>query len=173
MRQPANAKRIRPNRPEYGIFPHQTAGMLTWDWASRQMETARNYWLCTSRPNGHPHAAPVWGLWLDGAWLFGTDRDSVKARNIEHSPHAVVHLESGDETVIFEGILVEVRESAELKAKIDRAYAQKYPPYDPAAETDTDRAIRYRLVPHKVMAWLESDYPRTVTCWLFDVRGLN
>ena len=53
------------------------------------------------------------------------------------------------------------------------ANAQTDPPYDPAAETDSDRAIRYRLVPHKVMAWLESDYPRTVTYWLFDVRGLN
>ena len=169
MRQPENARRIRPNMPQYGIFAEQTAGMLTWAWVSRQMETSRNYWICTSRPDGNPHAAPVWGVWLDGAFYFGTDRRSVKARNIRSSSQAVVHLESGDETLIFEGVLIESVESAELKAQIDRAYAQKYPPYDPANEEDSGAGMRYRLLPRKVMAWLESDYPNTVTYWLFDV----
>lgn len=173
MRQPANARRIRPNMREYGIFPHQTEGMLTWDWASRAMEAARNYWVCTTRPNGNPHAAPVWGVWLDEVLFFGTDRRSVKARNIQHSNHVVVHLESGDETLIFEGILVELGESDALKAKVNRAYVQKYPSFDAAAGAEGGAAVWYRLIPRKAMAWIESDYPQTVTHWIFDVEGLN
>ena len=173
MRQPPNAKRIRPNMPEYGISRQQTEGMLTWDWVQREMEKSRNYWICTTRPNGNPHAAPVWGVWLDNILFFGTDQRSVKARNIKHNSHAVVHLESGDETLIFEGRLVESRESDELKANIHRAYAKKYPSFDPAADADGGAAVWYQLIPHKVMAWLESDYPRTAAYWIFDAEGLN
>lgn len=167
MSQPTKARRIRPNMPAYGILPEQTEGMLTWDWVSREMETARNYWICTTRPNGSPHAAPVWGVWLDNTFFFGTGEHSVKAHNIKNNSRAVVHLESGDETLIFEGILVESKESDALKARINRAYAQKYPPFDPEAQGD-DAGIRYQLIPHKVMAWLERDYPKTATYWVFD-----
>lgn len=171
MRPPTHAKRIRPNRPEYGIFSEETAGLLTWHWVSSKMEKSRNYWICTTRPNGRPHAAPVWGVWLDSTLFFGTDRRSVKASNIKNNSHAVVHLESGDETLIFEGQLVESRASDEHKAKIARAYAQKYPSFDSAANGGA--AVWYQLIPHKVMAWLERDYPHTVTHWVFDVGGLN
>lgn len=42
MRQPANAKRIRPNRPEYGIFPHQTSGMA---WLESDYPRTVTCWL--------------------------------------------------------------------------------------------------------------------------------
>ncbi len=63
----------------------------------------RNYWVCTTRADGRPHAMPVWGLWLDDAVLFSTDPESVKARNLAARPDVVVHLESGDDVVVVDG----------------------------------------------------------------------
>ena len=168
MPQPPNAKRIRPNMPSYGIMPDVTDGMLSWGWVDERMEKSPNYWIATTRPDGRPHVVPVWGVWLENTLYFGSGRNSVKARNIANNHHTVVHLESGDETVIIEGILVESIESQDLKYTIDKAYAKKYPPFDPSEEEDTGDSIRYRLIPHKVMAWLEKDYPNTATYWVFD-----
>jgi general stress protein 26 len=169
MPQPTNAKRFRPNMPDYGITPEETDGMLTWEWIDTQMEKSRNYWVCTTRPDGRPHAVPVWGIWLENTLYFGSAKNSVKSRNIAHDNHVVVHLESGDDTLIIEGVLVESIESVDLKMTIDKAYAKKYPPYDPTQEEDTDTAIRYRLVPHKIMTWIENDFLNTVAYWVFDV----
>lgn len=169
MAQPVNAKHYRPNMPDYGITSDVTEGMLTWEWVDEQMEKSRNYWICTTRPNGNPHAAPVWGIWLDNTLYFGTGKTSVKVKNINHNNHVVVHLESGDDTLIIEGILVDSEESPELKHTIDKAYAKKYPPYDPTQEDgDTDDAIRYRLIPHKIMAWLEHDFVKSAAYWKFE-----
>jgi len=165
MPLPANTKRVRPNMPDYGITSEETDGMLTWEWVDTQMEKSRNYWVCTTRPDGRPHAAPVWGVWLDNNLYFGSGKSAVKSRNIAHNNHTVVHLESGDDTLIIEGVLVGSVDSTTLKQVI-KAYVKKYPPYE-HNEEDTS-AIWYRLDPHKIMTWLESDFLNTVTYWLFD-----
>ena len=164
--QPKYAMRVRPNMPDYGVMPDQTDGMLTWDWVDRQMRQARNYWLCTTCPNGRPHAVPVWAAWVEGYLYFGTDRSSVKARNIQNDNRVVIHLESGDETLIVEGTLSMSNESEDLQSAIGRVYLDKYG-LDPALDEEDVR--QYRLQPHKIMAWLESDFPSTATYWLFDV----
>ncbi len=166
MIQPKNARRIRPDMPHYGVMPDQKDGMLTWDWVDRQMTQSRNYWIATTQPDGRPHVVPIWGAWVEGSFYFGTDKLSVKARNIRRDNRVVIHLESGDDTVILEGRLVKAQVSAELQKQIDDAFVQKYE-LDP--ELDEDGALVYCLLPRKVMAWLESDYPATVTYWLFDV----
>jgi len=165
MIQPTNARRVRPNMPHYGVKVEETGSMLAWDWVESQMASARNYWLCTTCPDGKPHAAPVWGAWVAGQLFTATDRNSVKARNISRDSRAVAHLESGDETVIFEGALIETSPCEALQAKISQVYVDKYE-LDPSL--DEEDAVQYRLKPHKVMAWLERDFPLTATCWLFD-----
>ena len=166
MIQPKNARRIRPNMPHYGVNAEEIGSMLTWDWVEGQMTSARNYWLCTTCPDGKPHAVPVWGAWAEGQLYTATDRNSVKARNISHNNRAVMHLESGDVTVIFEGMLSETVPRAALQAAITQVYVDKYD-LDPSL--DEEAAVQYRLEPRKVMAWLESDFPGTATYWLFDV----
>jgi len=151
--------------PHYGVKVEETGAMLTWDWVESQMASARNYWLCSTCPDGKPHAAPVWGAWVAGQLFTATDRNSVKARNISRDSRAVAHLESGDETVIFEGALIETSPCEALQAKISQVYVDKYE-LDPSL--DEEDAVQYRLKPHKVMAWLERDFPLTATCWLFD-----
>lgn len=163
--QPTNARRVRPNMPHYGVNVEDPGSMLTWDWVECQMASARNYWLCSTCPDGKPHAAPVWGAWVEGQLFTATDRNSVKARNISQDSRVVVHLESGDETVIFEGALSDTVPCESLQARINQVYIDKYD-LDPSL--DEEDAVLYRLKPHKVMAWLERDFPLTATYWLFD-----
>ncbi len=74
-----------------------------WDRITEALTGARNYWVCTARPDGRPHAMPVWGLWLGEVFYFVTDRESRKGRNLRVNSWTNVHLESGDDVVILEG----------------------------------------------------------------------
>lgn len=160
---PPGAARKRPSTPYYGIET-QEDGMLAWDWVVEQMTTSRNYWVCTTRPDGRPHASPVWGVWIEGVLYFSMHRKSVKARNMTTNADALVHLESGDDTVIFEGELVEIPVTA-VPGFAD-VYEAKYD-FRPELEEDPD-SICVKLVPSVVLAWLEANYPKSATRWEFD-----
>ena len=77
-------------------------GTMKWADVCKQLEKSKNYWVCTTRADGRPHAMPVWGFFLDGNLYFGTGRTTVKARNIARNTNIVIHLESGDDAVIIE-----------------------------------------------------------------------
>lgn len=155
-------KRTRLGMKDYGVATGE-AGMLEWAWVSERMAKARNYWVSSTRSNGKPHAAPVWGVWLDEKLYFGTGKNSVKGRNISSNPSVVVHTESGDEVVIFEGVLEPVEDVAVLR-KMAAVYGAKYP-HTPDPENEPDSAY-YVLRPQVVMAWLENDFPNTATKWI-------
>jgi PPOX class probable F420-dependent enzyme len=163
MREP------RPSAPRipasYGV-PRDGSGSerLPWSWAVERLAAARNYWICTTRPDGRPHAVPVWGLWLEDAVWFSTARDSQKGRNLARNPALTIHLESGDETVILEGDAEEVRDRESLERFAD-AYDAKYD-YRPDASGDGSPV--YLLRPRAALTWLERDYPRTATRWVFE-----
>ncbi len=153
----------RPSMKNYGIASDND-GLMEWSWVDDQMTRARNYWIATVRPDGKPHVAPVWGVWLEGALYFGSDRGSRKVRNIAHQPAVSVHLESGDETVILEGVVDEVSDHAIL-TRIASLYGKKYPPHTP--DPDTDFTFCFRFTPQMGLSWLEQDFPRTATRWTF------
>jgi Pyridoxamine 5'-phosphate oxidase len=89
--------------PLYGMkSPHK---FLPFTHAEDRLTKSRNYWICTTRPDGRPHSIPVWGFWFEGALYFGTARSTRKSRNLAHNPAISVHLESGDDVVILEGML--------------------------------------------------------------------
>ena len=151
--------------PHYGVAADATAGMLGWDWVETQMQAARNYWVCSVRADGRPHAAPVWGAWYAQALYFGTDANSVKAANIARDPRVVIHLDSGDDVVMFEGELTPANLTADSAAALDALYTQKY---GLSPELETSESLVFQLQPRKVFAWQEKDFPSTATCWLFD-----
>ena len=163
---PAPAPRAeRPLIPAgYGVPADGSGGeLLPWSWAEERLVAARNYWICTTRPDGRPHAMPVWGVWLEGRLWFSTGPTTQKARNLAASPAVVVHLESGDETVIVEGEGRRERDPAALEAFV-RAYAEKYDhSVDPADEDTPVFVVRPRFA----YTWTERDFPRTATRWLF------
>jgi len=139
------------------------AERLPWSWAVERLAAARNYWVCTTRADGRPHAAPVWGLWLDDALWFSTARASQKGRNLAREPSLVAHLESGDETVILAGEAEDVRDPAALGRFAD-AYAEKY---DFRPDPTAPASAVYRLRPRVAQTWRERDYPQTATRWVF------
>lgn len=157
-------KRMRPYMQDYGIAEGKQ-GLMSWDWVREQMANSRNYWICSTRLDGRPHAAPVWGIWLDDTLYFSTGRTSLKGRNLAANPAVVVHLESGDNAVILEGVVEEVTDTA-LYPRIAETYAAKYPPFRPDPASDSG-AIWYALRPSVAFGWLEPDFPNTATRWEF------
>ncbi len=153
----------RPSIPAgYGIH-RDSDGLIPWSAAVERLTSARNYWVATTRPDGRPHAVPVWGLWLDGAIYFGTDPASRKGRNLAANPEVVIHLESGDEVVILEGAAEQVRDPALLQRFVD-AYDAKY---HVRPDVSAGGPGIYRLRPRTAYAWLERDFPQTATRWSF------
>ena len=74
MGRKADPKASRPVMPKgYGIRKGNT-GLFAWSHVEGRMSAARNYWVCTTTPDGRPHAMPVWGVWIERTLCFGTDR---------------------------------------------------------------------------------------------------
>lgn len=156
LSQPA---RSRPGFSEaYGIAESEE-GMLPWSWADERLATARNYWIVTSSEDGAPNAAPVWGIWADGAVHFSTSPRSRKGRNLARDPRVLIHLDSGDEVVILAGEVAPVA----LDERVADAYEAKY---DWRPE---DGEGWFRLQPRRALAWLERDYVKSAT--RFDFGG--
>jgi hypothetical protein len=92
-------------------------------------------------------------------FFFGSGRDSAKARNLTTNPAIVVHLESGDETVILEGIAEPVLDDA-LERRVDEVYGPKYD-FTPDSSGETDPWFVVR--PKRAYAWVEREYPGSAT----------
>ena len=155
-----HADRDRPKMPQgYGVGdPQYGFEPIEWSWVVDQMTAARNYWVATSRVGGPPHVVPVWGVWLNDSFHFFTDPDSLKGRNIQRDPSAVVHLESGDHVVILEGELVSHPAAAEIVSAYEAKYDMSLGGYPGNV---------YTLNASKVLAWTETDFPKTATRWQF------
>ncbi|MFN0119386.1 MAG: pyridoxamine 5'-phosphate oxidase family protein [Blastocatellia bacterium] len=122
----SDPKTTRPHMPGYGLPDAQTTdGLFSWTWARERLTSARTYWLATMRPDARPHAMPVWGIWHDNHFYFSTGRQSRKARNLAANPHCVVTMESGEETVIVEGIVTEITDTT-LRQRFCELYGPKY-----------------------------------------------
>jgi Pyridoxamine 5'-phosphate oxidase len=117
-------KASRPHMPGYGL-PGGTKGLLPWSWARQRLEKSHNYWITTAKPGGAPHTMVVWGLWLDGRFLFSTGRQSRKARNLAKNRHCIVCTEHADQAVIVEGIAENTTDVA-LRRKFLKRYEHKY-----------------------------------------------
>src|SRR5262249_47542848 len=125
------------------------------------------FWLSTTRPGGRPHAVPLWGVWLDGAFYFDGSPETRKNRNLAQNPAIVVHLESGSEVVILEGTAAAApRPDRAFAERLAAAYATKYAErgYRPSPD-QWDNGGLYVVRPQKAFAW--SEFPTTVTRWRF------
>jgi hypothetical protein len=151
--------------PDYGVkSAEEGAGLFDWQWVSKRMEQSRNYWVSTTRADGRPHATPVWGVWLEDVFYFGIGPNSVKGRNLAANPNIVVHLESGDEVVILEGVVHKESDRgmlSRLAVRYNSKYKQDILPEDGSGDP------LYALRPATAMAWLETDFPGTATRWRF------
>jgi hypothetical protein len=138
----------------------------TLDWApvERRLVAASNYWLATTRPDGAPHVTPVWGVWVADALYFDGIPTALWARNTARNPAACVHLESGDEVVILDGVVEDVSaiEDAVLARAIVAQWSEKYGRLVPDPVNDGMFCLRVS----RARAWTE--FPADATAWTFE-----
>jgi PPOX class probable F420-dependent enzyme len=150
----------------YGVLDADDGeGLLPWDWAVERLSVSHNYWLATTRPDGRPHAMPVWGVWIEGALYFSAGRQSRKARNLKANPHCVVTTENSAEAVIVEGKAEEIVDRAALKPFYE-AYNAKY-----GWDMEQDEYVKepvYAVRPRVVFGIRERDFTASATRWIFD-----
>lgn len=130
-------------------------GVIPWRTVELTLLVTRSAWLSTTRPDGRPHAAPIWFLWEDGVVWFATDPASQKGRNLAHQPGAVLQVGDGDDVVIVEGEVRLVSDDGE-RQRVDVAYGSKYvePVTGEHATVGFVGAGLYRLDVDRVMAWI-------------------
>ena len=131
------------------------SGRLTWLWATERLTRARNYWIATTRPDGRPHSRPVWGVWLDGVFYFSTG--SLAAQNLTANHGISVHLESGSEVVIIEGLAETVSDVALVELVVNQ-YNEKY---------------HWNVDPNNLPGPFYAVRPQTAFGWHFEESDIN
>jgi general stress protein 26 len=104
----------------------------SWQDIERRLTDAQLYWIVTVRADRRPHAAPLVGVWHDGAFAFCTGPQEQKQRNLESSPQVAVatgstgagEWDSGVELVV-EGAAVRITDTTALQA-LAGAWSDKY-----------------------------------------------
>lgn len=137
------------NAPAGYSFPKDAAGLLSWSHAERRLEQAHCYWLATTSPAGRPHVTPLWGVWVEGAFYCDGHPQTRWARNIATNPAVCVHLESGDDVVILEGLAEDVATDETLGQRIIAAWMAKYGRLAP----DPMGSGMFRLRPRVARGW--------------------
>jgi general stress protein 26 len=129
-------------------------GHIPWSKIDHWLKAFRSIWLSTTRPDGRPHAVPVWYIWDERSIYFISGRNLQKSKNLALQPWIVVHAGDGDDVIILEGSVTIVKDQPELD-RIDAAYREKY--VDPGSgaqatifEPDADL---YQVHVRRVMAW--------------------
>jgi len=152
----------RPNMPAYGLLPaDQGSGLRPWTYAEERLKRARNFWIATTRPDGRPHAVPIWALWTHDQLLFSTSESSSKARNMKAQPYAVMGCEPADDAIVLEGPVERVRDAALLR-DFSREYKLKY-----GSDMDELNEPVYALRPKLAFAFGTTDFTGSATRWTF------
>jgi nitroimidazol reductase NimA-like FMN-containing flavoprotein (pyridoxamine 5'-phosphate oxidase superfamily) len=130
---------------------------VPWSHVEQRLTSAKNYWLCSVRPNGHPHTVPKWAVWVNDKIYFDGSPETRHAQNIARNPQVAVHLESGDEVIIVEGEARALsKPSPELAEKVAQAYAAKYAALGYAPKPDQwDNGGLFEITPRTVLAWTQ------------------
>lgn len=110
--------------------------------------------------HGYPRVVPLWFVMRGQEFFFGTDRHSVKARNIRHNPRVGWVIDGGASVRTYRGAsfwgTAEVVTDRRLWKTIWRALGRKY--YGSWQNRDfqqlytSDTAI-IRLTPEKAFTW--------------------
>ncbi len=118
--------------------------------ALERLRESRNVWLATVYPDGRPHVAPVWFVYVDDRIWIGTGVDSVRVRNLRNNSAASACLEDGAAPVIAQGTVV-IHASARPSPVVD-AFRSKYG-WDISVDDDPDVG-RVALLELRPRRWL-------------------
>jgi len=154
----------RPHMPGYALTA-SVAGenLLPFEWAEERLVGSHNYWISTVRPDGAPHSMAVWGVWIDGAFWFGTGAQSRKARNLANDARCVVTTEGAEECAVVEGSAAPVENTARLAGFL-AAYEKKY-----GWDMSTSPGPTFEVKPKVVFGFCEKPelFLNSATRWTF------
>jgi hypothetical protein len=109
---------------------------------------------------------PLWGIWVAGALYLDGLPTTRWARNLATNPAATVHLESGDDVLILDGVVDDITTDAELGARVVAAWDAKYRAAHPEP---VNRGV-FRFRPRSARAWSHASLADG-TRWEFDERA--
>lgn len=118
-----------------------------------RIDTDRNVWLATVRPDGRPHLTPIWYCFQDDRFWICTSADAVKTRNVLLNPRVSVSLEDGARPVVAEGTAAVRRRP--YPASVTDAFIDKYD-WDISRPDDPDGSFD-ALLEITVDRWLMGD----------------
>lgn len=127
---------------------------VPWAYVEEKLTNAKHYWMCSVRPNGHPHVVPRWAVYLDGKIYYDGSPETRHARNIVENPNVTVNLEDGQKAIILEGTSIPAPkptpEFAQRLVAAFRKYAEDG--YTPEA-AQWDEGGLYVFTPRQCLAW--------------------
>lgn len=153
--------------PGYGVVgPEEGTGLLSWEWARDKLVASYDYWIISVRPDGRPHAMPVWGMWDDDSLLFSSSGRSRKVRNLLADPRCVVATQDTADPVVVEGVAETIVDAQELAGVIGLMNAKYSTDYtvdflDPAVNATV------RVRPCRAFGLLHDDFTGSPTRWRF------
>lgn len=115
-----------------------------------RLAESRNVWMATVRPDGRPHVAPLWFVYVDDRIWIGTGLGSVRVRNLRRNLAACASLEDGDSPVVAEGTVA--LHETERPVNVVAEFSAKYR-WDITVDVDDDvgHVILLEFRPHR---WL-------------------
>jgi len=116
-------------------------------------------WISTVRPDGRPHATPIWHVWRAGRAYIVTRGDAVKTANIRANPNVVITHTDARHPIIIEG---RASFAPEAEAAIQPLFLAKY---DWNISTDAEYDTIIAITPVKIIAWGEEDGQRWRHSW--------
>jgi Pyridoxamine 5'-phosphate oxidase len=153
----------RPYMPGYGVVAG-TTGLLPWSWALERLTRSHDYWIATVRPDGAPHVAAVWGVWLENALLFSTGHGSRKAKNLRHESRATATTDNPAEPVVVEGRAELITDPDQIIAFTSTSNTKYDVDYSLDFYLENDL---FRLAPTVVFGIDTADFTGTPTRWRF------
>jgi nitroimidazol reductase NimA-like FMN-containing flavoprotein (pyridoxamine 5'-phosphate oxidase superfamily) len=153
--------------PGYGL-PKSKKGLLSWKWAEKKLASSREYWIITVRPDGRPHAMPVWGLWWNNVFYFSTGSNTRKTKNLDKNSHCVVATEDAADAVILEGRAERVKDPSLIR-EFFPMYGRKYK-WDMSGMKDDMISLKeplFAVYPKVAFGQIEKTFAKTATRWNF------
>jgi hypothetical protein len=98
---------------------------------------------------------PPWAVYINGKIYYDGSPETRHAQNIESNPNISIHLESGGQVVILEGMASPPgKPTPELDAKLVEAYRKKYSQLGYSPEPHQwDGGGLYAFTPRQCIAW--------------------
>ena len=157
----------RPFMPGYGVLPAtEGSGLISWAEAERRLTVSHDYWCATVRPDGAPHAMPVWGVWLDGRLWFSSGLRSRKARSLAADPRCTLTTDDAQNPVVVEGVARQETGRPELERFVTAMNA-KYGGGMTLEFLDPVVNGSYAVTPRRAFALTHDDFTGSPTRWTF------